>query len=384
MWKLSLSILPLILLAACSSSTPEPGKAAEMAKPKLKKSDFGKTADGTAVDLYTMTNKNGVEISIMTRGAIVTSVKTPDKAGALGEITLGFDSLDGYLKENPYFGAVVGRYGNRIAKGHFKLNGKDYKLAVNNGANHLHGGLLGFDKAVWTARDASTPEAPAVELTNLSKDGEEGYPGNLTVKVTYSLNDANEVSIAYSATSDKDTVTNITNHSYFNLKGSGTILEHQIMLNASRYTPVDAGLIPTGQLAPVKGTPFDFTTATAIGARIDDAKDQQIKFGLGYDHNWVLDKPTADALTVAAEVYEPTTGRVLQVSTTQPGVQFYTGNFLDGKIIGRGGKAYEKRSGLCLETQHFPDSPNHPTFPTTTLKPGETMTSKTVWKFSTR
>jgi aldose 1-epimerase len=388
MWKRYLpALIPAILLCSCSRDTAkqEAPKTLVEVKPKLKKSDFGKTADGAPVDLYTMTNKNGVEISIMTRGAIVTSVKTPDKAGAFADITLGFDSIDGYLGANPYFGAIVGRYGNRIAKGHFKLNGKDYKLAINNGPNSLHGGLKGLDKVVWTARDASTADAPAVELTYLSKDGEEGYPGNLTVKVTYSLNDANEVSIAYQAATDKDTVTNITNHTYFNLKGSGTILDHQIMLNASRFTPVDAGLIPTGVLAPVKGTPFDFTAAAAIGARIDDPKDQQIKFGGGYDHNWVLDKPAApDALSLAAEVYEPTTGRVLQVSTTQPGVQFYTGNFLDGTIKGKGGQVYGKRSGLCLETQHYPDSPNHPVFPTTTLKAGEIMMSRTVWKFSTR
>ena len=244
--------------------------------------------------------------------------------------------------------------------------------------------MKGFDKVVWTARDASTPEAPAVELTYLSKDGEEGYPGNLTVKVKYTLNDDNEVMLDYSATTDKTTVTNITNHTYFNLSGAGNgdILKHELKLNAARYTPVDAGLIPTGELRGSFGTPFDFSVPTAIGARIDDMQDQQIKFGLGYDHNWVLDHPTAGELIVGAEVMDPATGRFLKLSTTQPGVQFYTGNFLDGTIKGKGGKVYGKRAALCLETQHFPDSPNHPAFPTTTLKPGETMTSRTIWRFA--
>ena len=372
-----------VLLTACGGSKTSSETKPE-AKSKLTKSDFGKTSEGTAVDLYTMTNAKGIAISIMTYGATVTSIKTPDRNGKFADIALGFDSIDGYLGKIPYFGAVVGRYGNRIAKGRFKLDGHDYKLAINNGPNSLHGGLKGFDKVVWTARDASTATTPAVELTYLSRDGEEGYPGNLTVKVTYTLNDANEVQIDYSATTDKTTVTNITNHTYFNLAGagSGDILAHQVMLNASLFTPVDAGLIPTGELKPVGLTPFDFTKPMAIGARIDQAGDQQLKFGLGYDHNWVLAKVNAGELSPAAEVIDPASGRLLRVATTQPGVQFYTGNFLDGTIIGKGGKAYGKRSGLCLETQHFPDSPNRPSFPSTTLKPGETMTSRTVWQFS--
>ena len=350
----------------------------------MTKTPFGKTGDGTAVDLYTLTNKNGIEVGVMTYGAIVTKIKTPDRKGNFEDIVLGFDSFEGYLTPNPYFGAVVGRYGNRIAKGRFTLDGKEYKLAVNNGPNALHGGLKGFDKVVWTGADVSTPQSPAVELTYLSKDGEEGYPGNLTVKVKYTLTDENEVQLDYSATADKNTVTNITNHTYFNLSGAGNgdILNHQVKVNGARYTPVDAGLIPTGELKGVLGTPFDFTAQTGIGTRIDDKTDPQIKFGLGYDHNWVLDNPKPGELILAAEVAEPVSGRFLRLSTTQPGVQFYTGNFLDGTIKGKGGKVYGKRAALCLETQHFPDSPNHKEFPTTTLKPGETMTSRTTWRFS--
>ena len=377
----------LMLLTSCggggSTTQPAATESKPEAKAKLTKSEFGKTPDGASVDLYTLTNKNGVEVGVMTYGAIVTKIRTPDRKGQFADVVLGFDTFDGYLTKEPYFGAVVGRYGNRIAKGHFKLDGKDYKLAVNNGPNALHGGLKGFDKVVWTAQPLNDN---AVELTYLSKDGEEGYPGNLTVKVKYTLTDANEVQIDYSATTDKTTVTNITNHSYFNLSGAGNgdILGNLLQLNASRFTPVDAGLIPTGVLKPVAGTPFDFLKPTTIGARIDQAGDEQIKFGGGYDHNWVIDNPKLGELAVAAVVTDPSSGRVLEVSTTQPGVQFYTGNFLDGTNTGKGGKVYNKRAALCLETQHFPDSPNHPAFPTTTLKPGETMTSRTVWKFSTK
>ena len=383
---------PLSYLAAClflSSCGGGGGKtASEPAKPEAKltltKSDFGKTKDGTAVDLYTLTNNNGIEVGVITYGARVTKIRTPDRKGNFDDIVLGFDDLEGYLGTNPYFGAVVGRYGNRIAKGRFTLDGHDYKLPVNNGPNSLHGGLKGFDKVVWTARDVSTPAAPAVELTYVSKDGEEGYPGNLTVKVTYQLNNDNEVQLDYSAVTDKTTVTNITNHTYFNLSGAGNgdILKHQLRLNASRFTPVDAGLIPTGELKGVMNTPFDFTEPAVIGLRIDDPKDEQIQFGKGYDHNWVLDQSKAGELFAAAELIDPASGRFLRLSTTQPGVQYYTGNFLDGTIKGKGGKIYGKRAALCLETQHFPDSPNHPDFPSTTLKPGQTMTSRTVWRFS--
>ena len=382
----AVAVAACVILSSCGGSggknTPEPKPEV---KPQLIKSEFGKTADGVPVDLYTLTNKNGLEVGVMTYGATVTRIKTPDRKGHFDDVVLGFDSLDGYLGKHPYFGAVVGRYGNRIAKGHFRLDGKDYKLAINNGPNSLHGGLKGFDKVVWTARDASTPNAPAVELTYLSKDGEEGYPGNLSVTVKYTLSDANEVQLDYSATTDKDTVTNITNHTYFNLGGPGfnDILTHTVRLRAARFTPVDSTLIPTGKEIPVVGTPFDFSNPAAIGSRIDQPTDEQLKFGGGYDHNWVIDNPNSGELAIAAEVTEPVNGRVLQVSTTQPGVQFYTGNFLDGTITGKGGKVYVKRAALCLETQHFPDSPNHPAFPTTTLKAGETMKSRTVWKFST-
>ena len=384
-WYLNTGVMMAsVILCSCAGTFKTDSQSKVEAKPKLTKSDFGKTPQGVPVDRYTMTNKHGIEISVITYGARVMAIKTPDRNGNFADIVLGFDTLDGYLGTNPYFGAVVGRYGNRIAKGHFKLDGKEYKLAVNNGPNALHGGLKGFDKVVWTARDASNAGGtPAVELTYLSKDGDEGYPGNLNVTVKYTLTDDNEVQIDYTATTDKMTVTNITNHSYFNLSGagSGDILGHEIMLNASRFTPVDAGLIPTGDLKPVALSPFDFTKPMAIGARINDTSDEQIKFGGGYDHNWVLDNPKPGELGIAAELRDTKSGRLLQVSTTQPGVQFYTGNFLDGTITGKGGKVYGKRAALCLETQHFPDSPNHPEFPTTTLKPGETMKSKTVWKF---
>lgn len=346
---------------------------------KVMKQEFGKTSDGTPVELYTLSNKQGVEAKIMNYGGIVVSLRTPDRTGKSGDITLGFDTLEGYLKPNPYFGAIVGRYGNRIAHGRFKLDGVEYKLAQNNGENALHGGIKGFDKQVWKVKDAG-PQF--VELGYLSRDGEEGYPGNLDVTVRYTLTDNNELRIDYSATTDKDTVLNLTNHTYFNLAGEGDVLQHELKLYADRFTPVDKGLIPTGELRDVAGTPFDFRKPVAIGARIN-ADDEQIRLGGGYDHNFVLNK-SGDALAPAAEVFEPHSGRVLVVLTTEPGVQFYTGNFLDGTIHGKGGQVYQRRSAFCLETQHFPDSPNHPEFPTTTLKPGARYHSTTVWKFSVR
>ncbi len=338
------------------------------------KSAFG-NADGKPVELYTLSNGR-IELSVMTRGATVVRLKTPDRAGKAGDVVLGFDTLAGYAPDVPYFGAVVGRYGNRIAKGHFKLDGKDYKLAVNNGGNALHGGLKGFDKVIWTA----TPGADSVAFTYLSKDGEEGYPGDLTAKVVYTLS-GNTVRLDYTATTDKDTVQNLTNHTYFNLGGTPDILKNEVTLYCSRFTPVDATLIPTGQLAPVKGTPLDFLKPHAVGERINST-DEQIKLGGGYDHNFVLDSKSG--LGKAAEVYDPSSGRVLDVLTTQPGVQFYSGNFLDGTYKGKGGMVYVKHAGLCLETQHFPDSPNHPNFPTTELKPGQVFHSTTEWRFSTR
>jgi aldose 1-epimerase len=344
---------------------------------------FGKVS-GKTVQLYTLRNSNGVEAAITNYGGIVVSLKTPDRNGNFADVVLGFDSLDGYTKEHPYFGAIVGRYGNRIAKGRFTLNGVEYKLAVNNGENALHGGLKGFDKVVWTPKEISSAEGPALELTYVSKDGEEGYPGTLTATVRYTLTSDNELRLDYTATTDKDTVVNLTNHSYFNLAGQGTgdILNHEIQIFADRFTPVDEGLIPTGELKSVAGTPFDFRQPHKIGERIN-AKDDQIQRGKGYDHNFVLNGRMGE-LHPAARVTEATSGRIMEVSTTQPGVQFYTGNFLDGSVKGKGGTAYQFRWGFCLETQHFPDSPNQPKFPSTVLKPGETYKSTTIYKFSAK
>ena len=352
------------------------------AKSKIQKQAFGKTTDGQAVDLYTLTNASGVEARIMTYGGIVVSLKVPDRNGKLGDVVLGYDNLEGYLKENPYFGALIGRYGNRIAKGKFTLDGRQYTLAQNNGENHLHGGIKGFDKVVWKARELKSKDGVGLRLTYLSRDGEEGYPGNLSVTVIYTLTDKNELKIDYAATTDKKTIANLTHHSYFNLAESGDILGHELMLNADRFTPVDKGLIPTGELRSVKGTPMDFTEPTPIGARIEQ-KDEQLGFGLGYDHNWVLNKKGAE-LSLAARVFEPTTGRVMEVYTTEPGIQFYSGNFLDGSIKGKGGKTYHKRYGFCLEAQHFPDSPNKPSFPSTVLSPGQKYAQTTIYKFSVK
>ncbi len=345
------------------------------------RADFGKTRDGVAVSIYTLKNQNSVTARITNYGGILVSLETPDRNGAMADIVLGFDSLDGYLAHpGPFFGALIGRYANRIGEARFRLNGHEYRLDKNDGANSLHGGARGFDKRVWMPREL--PDG-AVELTYISKDGEGGYPGNLTATVTYRLSDANELRIDYTAISDKDTVVNLTNHSYFNLKGAGAgdILGHLVTLNADRFTPVDAGLIPTGELRPVGGTPCDFRNATAPGARIE-ADDEQLKLGRGYDHNWVLNRQ-GEGLGLAARIEEPSSGRVLEVRTTQPGIQFYTGNFLDGSIKGKSGKVYGRRSGLCLETQHFPDSPNKPAFPSTELKPGQKFQSTTVFRFLT-
>ena len=343
---------------------------------KIVSGDFGKTREGAAVRIFTLTNSHGVEATITNYGGRVVSLKVPDKSGAMGDVVLGFDSLEGYLNENPFFGALVGRYANRIGHAQFTLDKVLYKVPKNDGDNALHGGLRGFDKVVWTPREL--PDG-GLELTYLSKDGEEGYPGNCKVTVVYHLTDANELKIDYSATTDKDTVVNLTNHSYFNLKGSGDILGHMLTLNADHFTPVDSGLIPTGVLQPVAGTPFDFKKSTAIGGRIDQG-DEQLKLGKGYDHNWVLNKKGSE-LSLAARVEDPTTGRVMEVWTTQPGIQFYTGNFLDGTIKGKKGWVYARRSALCLETQHFPDSPNKPKFPSVVLRPGIEFKSTTIYKF---
>ena len=340
------------------------------------------TADRKPVELYTLTNINGIEARIMTYGGTVVSLRVPDRHGKLGDIVLGYETLEGYLKNNPYFGSIIGRYGNRIGKGTFSLNQKQFSLAKNNGENTLHGGIKGFDKVVWKATKLNTRNGPGLSLTYLSKDGEEGFPGNLSVTVIYTLTNNNELKIDYSAATDKTTVVNLTHHTYFNLAGDGDILKHELMINAGRFTPVDSGLIPTGELRRVKGTPMDFTTPTVIGSRIDQP-DEQLTLGKGYDHNWVLNK-SAGTLTLAATVHEPGSGRVMEVLTTEPGIQFYSGNFLDGSITGKGGKVYKQRSGFCLETQHFPDSPNKPAFPSTILRPGQRYRTTTIYRFSTK
>jgi aldose 1-epimerase len=356
--------------------------AADKPNSGIKRSTFGKMADGKPIDLYTLTNGQGMRVAIANYGGIVVSIVVPDREGRPGDVVLGFDNLEAYLGKHPYFGALVGRYANRIGNARFKLHGVEYKLPANDGPNSLHGGKQGFDKRVWTAREISG-QHPGLELTYLSKDGEEGYPGNLHAKVVYSLTEDNALRIDYTATADKDTVVNLTNHSYFNLagEGNGDILKHEMMINADRFTPIDSTLIPTGELRKVEGTPFDFRKPALIGARID-ADDEQIKFGKGYDHNFVLNR-AGRGLSLAARVTDPESGRVLEVLTTQPGIQLYTGNFLDGSIHGKSGKAYGRRSAFCLETQHFPDSPNRPNFPSTVLKPGETFRETTVYKFST-
>jgi aldose 1-epimerase len=347
----------------------------------IREQPFGTTPDGQAVSIFTLTNRPGMEVRITNYGATIVSIRTPDRTGRMDDVILGFDTFDGYLKNTPFFGAVVGRYGNRIARGRFAIDGVTYTLAKNDGENSLHGGAKGFDKAVWTPHVATVPEgASSLRLEHISPDGDEGYPGTLTATVTYTLTDRNELKIAYTATSDKKTVVNLTNHSYFNLAGTGDILGHEIMIDADRFTPVDSGLIPTGELAPVKGTPFDFTEPRAMGARIG-ADNAQLRIAGGYDHNFVLNKPP-ETFGLAARVTEPTTGRILEVYTSEPGVQFYTGNFLDGTVTGKGGRAYQKRSGFCLETQHYPDSPNHPAFPSTLLEPGGRYETTTVFAFS--
>jgi aldose 1-epimerase len=333
--------------------------------------------------LYTLTNAHGVEIRAMNYGGIITSIRVPDRKGQLADIVLGHETLEGYTPNPPYLGAVVGRYANRIANGTFTLDGKTYTLPKNDGPNTLHGGVKRtFDKVVWD--DAALKGKNGVAFSYLSKDGEEGFPGNLKIEVTYTLMDSNELVIDYEATTDKATPINVSQHSYFNLAGEGTgdILGHELMLNADRFTPVDKNLIPTGELRAVKGTPMDFTTATKIGARIDDNYEQLV-LGKGYDHNFVISRK-GSGMELAARAYEPGSGRVLEVSTDQPGVQFYSGNFLDGTVTGKQGHVYKRRYGFCLETQHFPDSPNHPEFPSTILKPGETFHTKTVFKFSTK
>jgi len=346
------------------------------AKTRVTKQAFGKTSEGAPVDLYSL-DDGKIEVRIITYGAIVVSLRTPDRNGKLDDVVLGVDSVEKYEAQTAHFGGIVGRYANRIAHGTFQLNGQTYHIPKNDGDNALHGGTRGFDKVVWQGKQISD----GVELTCVSKDGDQGFPGTLTTIVRYTLI-GNALHIDYSATTDKDTVLNLTNHSYFNLagQGKGDVLGHWLKIDASRFTPVDATLIPTGELKSVEGTPFDFRTPHTIGERIN-ADDVQLRLGRGYDHNFVLDHP--GKLAEAAEVYEPTTGRVLKVLTTEPGLQFYTGNFLDGSITGKEGRVYNRRFAFCLETQHFPDSPNHPSFPTAELKPGQKFHSETVFEFST-
>jgi aldose 1-epimerase len=380
---MALTSAVFLALAACSSSTPgdsAPAPAAPAAS--VTRAPFGALPDGTPIEVFTLANAHGLVVRAITYGGIIVSLHTPDRHGGLDDIVLGYDTVDGYVKDNsPYFGAIIGRFGNRIAKGTFGLDGQTYTLATNNGPNHLHGGLKGFDKVVWTGESASTDRGPSVTFSRTSPDGEEGYPGALTARVTYTLTDRNELIVDYHATTDKPTIVNLTQHSYFNLAGQGArdILGHELQIVADRYTPVDSTLIPTGELAPVEATPFDFREPTAIGARID-ADHPQIKAGLGYDHNFVLTR-SGDGLEVAARVVEPTTGRTLEVATTEPGMQFYSGNFLDGSITGKAGRVYQHRYGFCLETQHFPDSPNQPAFPSVVLRPGEEYRTQTVFTF---
>lgn len=346
-------------------------------KMSIEKQAFGKTPDGKDVDLYTLTNTNGLKTQITNYGGIVTTLYVPDRDGKLDDIVLGYETLDEYIVNSPYFGALIGRYGNRIDKGKFTLDGVDYTLATNDGENHLHGGVKGFDKVVWDAEPIESPDGPALKLTYLSADGEEGYPGNLKSTVIYTLTNDNELKVEYEAETDKPTVLNLTHHSYFNLAGhgSGDILSHELMLTADNYTPVDEGLIPTGEIRAVKGTPMDFTVPKAVGARIEKVEG-------GYDHNYVLNNSDG-SLALAASVYEPKTGRLMEISTTEPAIQFYSGNFLDGSNKGKGA-VYNKHNGFCLETQHYPDSPNKPDFPSVVLKPGEKYTHLTVHKFSTK
>jgi aldose 1-epimerase len=357
--------------------------APHQGKNVIRKEVFGTTPDGHSVNLYTMTNVHGMEVRAMNYGGIVVSLRVPDRSGTLADIVLGYDDLEPYLINKPYFGALVGRYGNRIANGKFTLDGVEYHLAKNNGPNSLHGGLKGFNKVLWQAESAESNRGVELVLTYTSKDGEEGFPGNLKTNVTYTLTDQNELIFEYEATTDRATPVNLTHHGYFNLagEGNGDTLQHELMLNADRFTPVDKTLIPTGELRSVTGTALDFSQPTAIGARIHE-NFEQLTIAGGYDHNFVINRK-GNGLELAARVYEPRSGRVMEVLTTEPGVQFYSSNFLDGEK-GKKNHSYNKHAALCLETQHFPDSPNHPGFPSTILRPGQTYHSQTVYKFSTK
>lgn len=371
----------LILFSSCKNPEPMPAAATSRG---VSEAPFGQMPDGEAVELFTLKNANGMTVEIASYGATITSIQVPDRDGNMGEVTLGFDNLESYLGGHPFFGVVAGRYANRIANGQFRLNGQVYDLAKNNGPNHLHGGLAGFDKKLWDATSFDNADGIGVALTYVSPDGEEGYPGTLTSKVTYTLTDDNTIQIDYEARTDAPTVINLTNHAYFNLKdaGASTILGHEIEINADQYIPTDDTNIPLGPLADVAGTPFDLRAPVAIGAGINK-EDEQIKFGFGYDHTFVINRESG-GLVLAAEVYEPTTGRMMEVLTTEPGVQFYTGNHLDGSLTGKDGVTFQRRTGFCLETQHYPDSPNQPDYPSTVLRPGQTYRSTTAYRFSVR
>ncbi len=373
------TLLPLLILALAMNADPAD---ADAPKRGVTRTVHGRTPDGQTVHLFTLVNRNGLVAKITTYGALLTEMHVPDRNGAFADVTLGFDKLDGYLKGHPFFGCTTGRYANRIAKGQFTLDGITYTLAANNAPNHLHGGVKGFDKRVWLAKSVETTYNVGVVFSYVSRDGEEGYPGTVTAIVTYLLTDDDELRIDYEATTDKPTVINLTNHAYWNLAGAaaGDILGHELTLNADRFTPVDATSIPTGEIRAVAGGPMDFTKPKLV------SKDFAAMTGTpgGYDHNYVLNKPRAGELTLAAVLRDPKSGRTLRISTTEPGIQLYTGNYLDGSVIGKGGKMYPKHAALCLETQHFPDSPNRPNFPSTVLRPGETYKTTTVHKFEAK
>ena len=379
-------LIALVLLAAgCAGGRAQPDSE-ETDTGQIDVQPYGQTSEGIDVNLFTLTNRNGVEMRVTNYGGIIVSLKVPDARGQFDDVVLGYDSLAGYIEENPYFGAIIGRYGNRIAGGRFELDGETYQLATNNGPNHLHGGIKGFDKVVWQAEPFEADGSRGLVFSYTSPAGEEGYPGTLDVRVTYTLTDDDELIFDYEATTDAATHVNLTQHSYFNLAGhgAGDILDHELMLNADAFTPVDSTLIPTGEIRAVEGAPLDFRSPARIGARIE-ADHPQIVRGLGYDHNFVLNRDQAaqDSVALAARVVEPGSGRAMEVYTTEPGIQFYSGNFLDGTIRGKDGVVYARRTGFCLETQHFPDSPNRPAFPSTVLRPGERYHTRTLYRFST-
>ncbi len=377
----------VVFYMSCKKETKNTGEGIDSTATtmpvKIKTDVFGKLADGQVVNRYTLVNKNNVEMQVINYGGIITTLKVPNKRGVMEDVVLGYDSLSDYVKETPYFGAIVGRYGNRIAKGKFTLDGTTYTLAQNNNGEHLHGGLKGFDKVYWNIEEIEHAEGPALKLMYTSADMEEGYPGNLAVEVEYVLTDKDELKISYTATTDKKTVVNLTQHSYFNLTGNpaNDILSHEVMIQSDQFVPVTKSLIPTGELKDVAGTPFDFREPKKIGLQIND-KDQQLVRGLGYDHCWVLS--SSENIKFAASVYDPTSGRYMEVHTTEPAIQFYSGNFLDGTLTGKKGIVYNQRHGLCLETEHYPDSPNQPKFPSVILNPGETYATTTVYSFSVK